>query len=290
MKRVFAVFAHNEADHIIAALDSIERECSADVHVLVNGSTDGTLDVVREYAVTKPNVQPVMITVADKANAWNVFVHEIRPDADVYYFMDGDCRIAPGAIEVIESRMRKDEESGGDRPNAYSSTPPEVGRRQVLATLSLIEEEGLQGALYALTREFVIRLREKQIYLPKGVVGDDGLVGALAHWDLEPATGWKTGKIAVLRDAKFEYDRLSPWRVRDLKLYFNRRVRYSVRHLQNRIIKEAFHREGLDWLYGSFDRLYREYGEHLNLRWRGVDTVFDYLALRRIRTLLSGDR
>src|SRR5262245_33131151 len=94
-----SVFAHNEERHIAACLDSIvaaEPDRELEVHVMANGCTDATEDIVREYGRRHPQVNLVSIGLGDKCNAWNVCVHEILPahcmGREVYFFMDGDAR------------------------------------------------------------------------------------------------------------------------------------------------------------------------------------------------------
>lgn len=47
--------------------------------MLANGCTDSTAEQVRASAALLPNLWLVEINIADKANAWNLFVHDIFP-------------------------------------------------------------------------------------------------------------------------------------------------------------------------------------------------------------------
>ena len=73
-----AIFAHNEEANIIACLDAVLNQTGSEnsrIFVLVNGSRDGTEKIVCEYAQSHANVLPVKIALADKANAWNEYIH-----------------------------------------------------------------------------------------------------------------------------------------------------------------------------------------------------------------------
>jgi len=99
-----AVFAHNEARNIIACLDSLQAAATHPLacHVLANACTDRTEALVRDYAASHPDVHLVSIAPGDKANAWNVFVHEVVPRADTpCFFIDGDVRAIPGSLDVM---------------------------------------------------------------------------------------------------------------------------------------------------------------------------------------------
>lgn len=89
-----AVFAHNEARNIVACLDSLQAASAVPptCHVLANACTDATESLVRNYARTHPGVHLVSIAVGDKANAWNVYVHEAAPPGQAaYFFMTAMC-------------------------------------------------------------------------------------------------------------------------------------------------------------------------------------------------------
>ena len=98
-----ALFAHNEEDRIGAALTSILNSFTAEddlrVHVLVNGSTDGTIEIVRSFARSNPSIVPVELPIGDKCNAWNYYVYQLADESPCHFFMDGDVRCPPGVLE-----------------------------------------------------------------------------------------------------------------------------------------------------------------------------------------------
>ncbi|NRA72386.1 MAG: glycosyltransferase [Gammaproteobacteria bacterium] len=277
--RAFAIFAYNEKVNIISCIKSVQRECDDNIYVLINGCSDNTQQIVEDYAREYNNVKPVVIAVGDKSNAWNVFVHELAIKAQMYYFLDGDCCVIEGFIDKMEKQ------GVSDSFNAISATPIATTPSRKKTITAMLEEHGLAGNFYALSSFFIERIREKNIKLPIGIIGEDGLVGALAKWNLEPSQGWNNKKIQVLVDANFDYEPLSIFTWSDLKLYYRRNIRYSSRYFQNKIISEAFKREGLQWLSGNVEQLYLKYPEKLKLSWRGINTFFDWLALREIKSL-----
>jgi hypothetical protein len=62
--------------------------------------------IVKEYAERDAAVHPVVIALGDKANAWNVYVHEVAPEAEVHFFIDGDVRIRPASFRRLCQALR----------------------------------------------------------------------------------------------------------------------------------------------------------------------------------------
>lgn len=181
------VLAHNEERHIAACLDSIfgaETALRFEVFVMANGCTDRTEEIVREYAARNPSVHLVSISLGDKCNAWNVFVHETIPtrcqDRELYFFVDGDASFLPGSFSAMARALEQDPIA-----NAVGA-PPASGRSAGHDRRELVEERGLVANLYGLRGSFVRRLIARGIRIPLGLEGDDGLIGALVRWDLDP--------------------------------------------------------------------------------------------------------
>ncbi len=279
-----AVFAHNEARNIVACLDSLQAASAVPpaCYVLANACTDATESLVREYARTHPNVHLVPIVVGDKANAWNVFVHEAAPAGQaLYFFMDGDVRATSGALDVMARTLEGEPHANGVSALPMSGCGVEAFQRDML------RDRGVAGNLYGLRGAFVERIRAQGIHMPVGTIGEDALMGAMLKWDLRGDTRWDDGRVAVAREAGFEFDSVSPWRLREWKKYFRRRVRYSVRGYQNKMLGRAIQPAGFEALPPNVRELYPRYPDLLKMKWRGGDTLFDWLAIREIRSKLE---
>ncbi len=273
-----AVFAHNEEHAILACLHSVRAALGPYDRcvVLTNGCTDRTGELVAAFCRHNPFCQLVRLELGDKANAWNAFVHDQAPRADSYIFLDGDCTVLPQACAALAEALR-----GHPRAHAAAALPAEgvgmVNRRQ------LREQGGLAGNLYALSGAFVERLKLHQVRLPVGLIGDDSLIGALAYWDLDPRTEWDRTRIVTAEQARFAYRPLSIWSPRDLRLYYRRRVRYSLRRLQIELLRPLLKQRGLAAIPDHIGELYQNTGADVALRWSGLDCWFDYLAIRQVR-------
>jgi glycosyltransferase involved in cell wall biosynthesis len=280
-----AVFAHNEARGIAACLDSIylgNPPRPFEVHVLANGCADGTESIVAAYARNRPEVQLHAIGLGDKSNAWNFYVHGAAPEAAAHCFVDGDVRVAPGAIAALAAAI-------ADSPPANAAAALPAGGRNVAAfEREVRESHALAGNLYALSADFVARVRAARVRLPVGLIGDDSWVGALALMDLDPRSGWHKERVRVCGDARFAFDSLRWHRVADARLYWRRRIRYGLRRWQTVMLRAHIAEHGIARLPADVRELYPQYAHLCRLRWSGLDTLFLWLARQRIHGTMRG--
>jgi hypothetical protein len=277
-----AIFAHNEARNIFRCLQSFTGGAPGldlRFYVLCNGNSDRTNTIVAEYAKLDPRVSLVDIALGDKCNAWNVYVYEIAPDADVHIFMDGDCELAADAIPRMLETLRRCTQA-----SAVSALPLS-GRSVQQSRRDTIEQHGVAGCLYALSRSFIERVRAQAIRLPVGFVGDDSLLGSLAAWDLDPKGDWDAkNRVAVCEDAGFRFDSISYWSLDDLVRQLRRMVRYSRRRYEMQMVNDILRSEGIAGLPRDTSELYRRRRHLCRWAWRGIWTPFDWMALRAIRS------
>jgi glycosyltransferase involved in cell wall biosynthesis len=276
------VLAHNEAEQIQSCLDSI-RSAAPDrkviAYVMANGCTDNTEEVVRDYSTKNGGVVLVSIAMPDKCNAWNVFVHDtLAPSADdqIYFFMDGDARASPGAFTAMAAMLVKDPIAMAVGAVPGSGRSMEADRRQML------EERHLVANLYALRGSFVRRLQELGTRLPLGLEGDDGLIGALVKWNLNPHGDWVDQRIAVCAEARFTFQSLSWTRSRDWRTYFKRIMRYARRPYEFELIRNQLKAHGIKGMPSSIKEAYK-HSAASKFRWRGLYSVHSWLALRMIQ-------
>lgn len=277
-----AVFAHNEEDNIVACLRSLffataRPECLR-IYVLNNGSSDATAQRVSAFAEQHAQaIELINLSVGDKANAWNYFVHELKPQADWFGFADGDVLIAPLALDELRAALQTD-------ARAHLATAvPFSGRSRQQQIARLLQEGGVQGNLYATRAAFIESIRQQAIRMPLGFVREDGLVGAFAMFDLDPLRhNWDPQRVAVAPKAGFIFPSLQWWRWEDVHLYWRRRIRYSLGHFEFLLLRPLILQRGFAGIPRDVASLYASTGLP-PLRWRGFNTLFDAIALRRIR-------
>lgn len=273
-----AIFAHNEERRIEACLASLPLDrADIDFHVLVNGSTDRTAELARKAAAGRSNIFVHELHPGGKARTWNRLVFDIWDGChDVMIFLDGDAEIAPGSLDALAETL-------GRYPDANAaSSMPLNGRNHLTYQAELKRERGLFGDLYAVKGDFLRRMRARVIRLPDDLIGDDGLIAALAATDLQDEAHWDKERIAPCEAAGFycePVDVLSPhtWRIQ-----YRRMINYSVRHFQNRIISDIMRREGPEALPELLADLYPAYLQSFRVRQSAGVAWFDFLALRRM--------
>lgn len=286
-----AVFAHNEARRIGAAIKSIVTAAGdhpIEIVVLANGCADRTADRVRDRAAGLPaSVGLVLIEIdrADKAHAWNLYVHDIRsldearPIA-IHFFMDGDVRLEPKALPLLASAFEA-------APGAQAvGGMPATGRDRVSWRERMVRHGSLAGNLYALRSSFVDAIRHRVIRMPVGLIGEDQFVSWLVanrlgvgpSPDHEPQCVFHVG-------AEFSFDSLSPWRLRDYRTYLRRKWRYAQRGVQNEMLFPMILQSGLSAMPAHIDIVYREGPIPSRLRWLGRETPWRTLTVQWVRSL-----
>ena len=277
------VLAHNEATRIVACLDSIYAADPGEkfsIFVMANGCTDDTEDIVRRYGETHEGVHVVSIKLADYCNAWNVFIHDTvpnrAPDSDVYFFMDGDCRAWPGSFSTLARALAENQVA-----NAAGSVPMS-GRNQENDARTMLENRSFYANLYALKGRFVRELQAKRVRLPVGLEGDDGLIGALVKWDLDPRGQWNNERVVPCANAGFTFDPVSPFDFRAWRTYLRRLNRYARRRYEFDLLRPRLKRDGLKALPEHISEVYSD-ANNLRLKWQGMYTITNWVALRRLR-------
>ena len=281
-----AIFAHNEASTIANTLDSVllqNREDLLQIFVLVNGSQDATESIVREYSKLHSNVNLVVLDLADKANAWNYYVHTLRPTASVHFFVDGDMVVTPGSFLALNNVLSK---SGEARA---AGAFPVTGRNKVSWSARMRRIGRLAGCLYALKGDFVSELREQKMAIPIGFIGEDFFLSCLVKGDFtQRGLIHPSPKLIFSADAGFAFRSLSIYRPWDWLSYAKRLVSYQVREYQLVMLINHMQVHGQDALPPDVETLYGQSAELPRYYWRGRMSLFDWLAVRKIRGASKG--
>jgi glycosyltransferase involved in cell wall biosynthesis len=283
-----AVFAHNEARTIRAALESVIASAGTGemaIAVLVNGCRDDTPAIVRQLSSRerRATIVTVEIPLADKANAWNVYVHDVASRepfarADMHVFTDGDVRIEPGALVALRRALAQ-------MPTANAAGGvPISGRDRDGWRARMVGGATLAGGLYALRGTFVACLRAQAIRIPVGLIGEDWLVSLLARSNLQATPSLDTTpRIVFASDAGFSFRSLSRFHPWDQRLYARRLWRYALRGAQFEMLVPLLGRETLSRMPRDVRELYRRGGMPSRLKWVGRTSLLRTLAVQWIR-------
>lgn len=272
-KTIIAILAHNEERRIARCLASLPLGHEGiETHVIVNGTSDRTAEIARGHAGVTVHDYPQ----GGKSRSWNRFMLDTPGiAADTYVLVDGDAEVAPGSVPALAACLAEH-----PRANAASALPLN-GRRAAAYRKSIVEAHGLFGDLYALRGSFVERMRDRRVRLPEDLVGDDGLVGALAKTDLGNEDDWRDDRVIPCEAAGFlcEPTDLS---IASLGNQYRRMINYSTRHFQNLIVTDYMRKDGAEVLPVELARVYSHYLPRFTARAHPAWWWFDRLALRRM--------
>ncbi len=282
-----AVFAHNESGRIGAALQSIVQAAAGvevEVWVLANGCTDATSYEVRACATVLPDLWLAEIDVADKANAWNVYVHELitserAREIEIYFFMDGDVTLERDALALLASSLEQ-------VPTAKAAGGmPATGRNRASWRARMVRNGTLAGNLYALRAGFVDTVRERKVRVPMGLVFEDSLVSWLVATQFgRTKTVGSNPHSIFCANAEFSFRSLSLLRPADYRLYLRRKWRYTRGGLQLEMLVNVLRAQGLAAMPAHVHDLYANGPLPSRLRWDGLDTPLRLLAVLWIRS------
>ncbi|CAA0362981.1 conserved hypothetical protein [Alteromonas infernus] len=234
------VVAHNEEDFIVSCLESIEvalanipEPIAFKVHIVNNGSSDSSDSIIDRFCSPRDNFDAKHIRLGDKSNAWNVAIYELVQNSESLIVMvDGDCTISEKSlVSFLEgARLNID---------AYllAAIPKPIGRYSETITRNTLNGKALSGNFYAITPLFHKKIKQTGFKLPVGLIGDDSLLAWVAQCDFKLSNGVKNGLMVGVDGALFGYHRLVPNSFNNIKMYWRRLQRYSLRHLQQNCIK-----------------------------------------------------
>lgn len=276
-----AIFAHNEASNIANCLRSVISQSDAHnfpIYVLSNGCTDDTNEVVKSMTVDHPSIQLVVINEPDKANAWNQYAHRIASESDCHFFVDGDVVVERDAFSLLSKVL-------ADSPQSVAAGGlPGSGRTRLSWSRRMKSLGRLAGALYALRGSFLKEIREQEIYIPIGFVGEDFFVTCLAKGQLNiDGLNKKSPRIVFDDGALFSFDSLSPKNPKDWSAYFHRVIRYQIREYQLFMLFLYMQGQTQDQLPTDVKSLYLQSDYKPTYRWRGRMTPIDFIAVWKIR-------
>ncbi len=282
-----AVFVHGEARCIRSALESIVTAAEGTeprVYVLANGCTKSGLAEVRASASILDNLWLVEIDLADKANAWNLYVHDLFSEEeiaafDALFFMDGDVALRPNTLHLLVDAL--DAVASAEAVGGM----PSNGRDRDAWRQRMIENGMLAGAFYALRISFIQCLRQHQVRIPIGLIGEDVFVSWLVRSDdWRSSLSVEEGPRCIFhRKAEFSFRSLSPWLPSDYQTYLHRKWRYMLRGLQCQMLVALITKQGLNALPPDVDELYRMGPIPSRLRWIGIETPLRTIAVQWIR-------
>ncbi len=193
--------------------------------------------------------------------------------------MDSVVRVTPGSFRALATPLEK-------KPHAHAASGLPVSGRSVEQTREgLMTGRHIMGNLYALRGDFVRRIQQMQIRLPRGLEGDDGIIATMAKFDLSPIINRKRDdqRIEPCPEAGFEFDSLSLLSIRDWRLYYRRLVRYARRQFEFDLMRPVITRCGFKAMPSEIAEIYCEGRVWRPPAERFYHPIWNWLALREMR-------
>lgn len=132
---------YNVLPYLRDCLDSVLNQTFSDWEALCidDGSTDGSTDILKQYADKDDRIRVIAQRNAGTAAARNAGLKAAK--GEYIFFLDSDDWIEPNALQILNEELRmKKEELGASRPSSpiLNSSSPDVlcfsGRRYMEAT------------------------------------------------------------------------------------------------------------------------------------------------------------
>jgi hypothetical protein len=286
-----AVFATRERpQELLTTIDAIIRAACerTAVDVMVNGNPQLAAEIAALIESRNLQDRHVVIRVwslrlADKANAWNQYVHFVCRSAKLSFFVDGYVCVQDDAFSLLQTGMCAD-------PQVLGGTGvPTTGKSAKSARSRMLLDGGMHGNLFALKEDVMKQLRQRKFNLPLGIYRNDSTLGAALAFGLDPARHeWNLkGRILVHPRVSWATDERKWWRYKDIKSHFKRLLRQAQGALENSAVRNhlAIQRLAPEMLPRTAAELVTEWvkscpGDARNILWR---TPLARFALRGFR-------
>lgn len=277
-----AIYAVNEAATIGACIASIDRACAgraAHISVLLNGTTDHSAEILKGLRLSHAAMTVYRFPVADKANAINYFLYDLRRAASVHFGVDAYTTIGERSFVAMAAALASDQ-----KVLAVAALPLS-GRSAKLVADNTMKGGMLNGQCYGLRPDFVDRLVAAGYRLPLQLYRVDGLLGSMVAHDLDaPNSPWDNARLIGVADAGFALTPLSVFKWRDIRRQYSREVRQARGRMENAAIKSLIYSGGYGALPENANDMIRDWLKTDRPTVRSLrERYFTSAALRQLR-------
>ncbi|MDP2902557.1 MAG: glycosyltransferase [Methylovulum sp.] len=275
---IICVVAHNEQDRIIECLVQIANAIQYStyqfqVEIIANGCTDYTVKLCEAFCKINPEHFTLHdLAMGDKANAWNYFSYQVNKANSLAIYIDGDCFISINALEDMVKTYLTNK-----GVNSIAGFPATTGRGALNWRRNLIENGETPGNFYALTPQFLEKIKALDFKLPIGLIGDDSVLSWVCGNDLSIKNERNKANFGLSINSLFYYERLLPNSIKNIRSYLRRLDRYSLRRYQQKCIRTYVDQYDFSSLPHTIEELYK-FNTKLSLkdiRLDFVNIIFD---------------
>ncbi len=228
------MFAYNEEKNINSSVSSvfknIDSRCSS-VYVIANGCRDNTVAILKNLQRQFDKLEVVELSVGDKCNAWNEYVHHISPQVEAHFFIDADVQFTAQVFPLLFDTLQESDSANGVAGIPFS------GRNKDYYRSLVTDRSCLFGNCYGLKQEFIDLVKTKKFHLPIGLCWIDSAITKAVNTDILQQHVALPNRVAHRTDVGYSFNSLSPFKLDDIKLYFSRIARYQTGKYQEEYLQ-----------------------------------------------------
>lgn len=277
------MFAYNEETNIESSIKSVLNSCDENLnsfHVLANGCSDRTVvlanKVKAELDFDKMTI--TNITLGDKCNAWNYYVHDLADESEVHFFVDADVQFSQDCFPLMASHLDQTLEQ-----TVTIAGMPLSGRNLAFYESLVTDRACFFGNLYGLKRSFLDRVREEKFRLPVGLNWIDSFLTKAVNTDMKFFDYNLPKRTTYLQGVGYRFDSLRPWKKEDVVLYINRIARYELGKVQEKHLDNL---NPQDWPE-SMHSINLAIQKNFELEVSSLSLIKKYLVKRRLNRLIK---
>ena len=223
------MFAHNEEKNIHKSIESILSNVDENLitfYVIANGCTDKTEEIVSSIAKENKKLSLVSLTLGDKCNAWNTYIHELAPNVDMHFFVDADVAFTKQVFAKMATTLFNTKESIAIAGLPFS------GRHKKFYRGLVIDGVCLFGNCYGIRQEFIDLARNNKFKLPIGLGWIDSIITKAINCNITNQYQPIDNRITHNLECGYTFESLKLYKRADIKLYISRITRYTAGKLQ----------------------------------------------------------
>lgn len=222
----------NTVHHALRAAEGYSYQ----LHLLCNGD-DKRAEQIAETIKTQYPTAPIEVwyfALADKANCLNMYWHELKPDAEMHFFIDGYVKLNSDSFSNIAKVH-------SIQPHLAYTGIPANGKSSESLRLQMLKEGGFHGNLIMLPKHSLETLVKHNFRLPICLYRTDSTLGAYLCFNFSPETEtWQPKHIKVVADAGWTFQPLRWFKLKDLQVQFLRKRRQALGTIENKAVKQIF--------------------------------------------------
>lgn len=277
------MFAYNEEKNIRNSISSVIEQASSQLnqfYLIANGCSDRTVEVASQMkhqeGFEKLNV--VELSLGDKCNAWNHYMHQLSDNADIHFFVDADVEFSSDCFDKLARHLGASEES-----TVAIAGMPLSGRNRGFYESLVKERACFFGNLYGLKKSFIERVKSYPFRLPIGLNWIDSFLTKAVNTDLSFGAENLPNRVTYLEGVGYKFSKLSVLSWADIKLYVNRIARYELGKLQEKHLDRV---SALEWPH-DMNALNLKISGDFDSETSSLSMVKKALVKRRLKKMLK---